>query len=249
MHPYSSFLAEEPSFSKLAAILRASTAFEFTSLRSWAVAAFEKMWPSDLKSVTPVLKPYAEASVKLARTCNVPQVLKPALYELIRVGGFGLHDGEEEAEEETNDDGEKSEAEESTDTELGSSAVLSDADIRLLIFARERLVSAWIRAAAALPKKTCDQSRQKDSLFRIWTEAVHDSGFFQQRLYDPIVGLAVLSGAPMAVPADAGDLGVLKMGWKASNWCPDCFAMYVKMWRKQRAKIWENLDIWFGLAA
>lgn len=282
----SGLLSKAPPFATLAAILRASTAFEFASMKAWAVSSLESMWPNDLKSVTPMAKTYASETLQLARECDVTNVLKRVLYEIVRMGGFGLHtvedeikdededsegDDEEEEEEEADDEDDriKIEADEETenaadleeiksidkgntpssnDKEGKEQNPLSADDLRMLIIARERLVSEWVLQAACAPKRMCQNvEAHKDDAF-LWAKLVHSRGLFEENMYDPLVSLGALANLTFSDEPyeNEGDLGVLWVNWE-ENWCPECTPRMEETFEKARTKIWEKLDIWFGL--
>lgn len=227
----SALLSGSVPFPTLAAILRAATCYDFTSMRDWAVKQLEEMWPNTLASVTPMRKLFAAETLKLARDCEVPTVLKRVLYELVRRGGFGLPDVEddiEDCEDERN---------------------ITFADSRTLISAREHLVQEWVLLAACAPARLCNVEEQHHNDPSTWARLVHKKGIFEERMYDPLVGLGVLAnirfqGSPYPEGAEVGVLGI---GWKKSNWCPTCAPLMVKSFMTARQKIWEKLDIWFGI--
>ncbi|KLO17799.1 hypothetical protein SCHPADRAFT_925657 [Schizopora paradoxa] len=285
-------LSKAPPFATLAAILRASTTFEFTSMKEWAVSSLEQMWPNDLNSVTPISKVFAMESLQLARECDVKNVIKRVLYEIVRTGGFGLHSMEDEDEDEEEDevvgdeameedegegDGEDEEDEAdsgevdeepeaadgneedkpidqgnvpaSNEAEDKGQNILPQDDVRKLIFARERLLSEWVLNAACAPKPMCQSGEKHKDDALLWAKLVHSSGLFEESLYDPLVGLSALANLefPDEPYDNEGDLGVLGIDWVEEKWCPECAPRMEETFKKARTKIWQKLDVWFGL--
>ncbi|KAH8112966.1 hypothetical protein DFH11DRAFT_394730 [Phellopilus nigrolimitatus] len=221
---FAGLLVKMNTFETIASILRTSTDFAFTSLRAWAAGKLQDMWPEDISGVTPVPRPYATETVVLARECDVPKVLKSALYELVRTEGFGLYD---EDEEEAGDGGDanrgdyepaKSEGDEDEDT-LSSppnsaqnthtitKSYLSRADVITLTYAREWLVGRWIAIATRPPVVTLPTTQSpcehRSSDAKHWARTVLESGLFSERIYDPIVGLGVLANVELHEPDGA----------------------------------------------
>ena len=108
-------------------------------------------------------------------------------------------------------------------------------------------------------------------LCRAWFEAVHASGLFEERLYDPIVGFAVLSGglAYEHNPDYAGTKDkktkkknssaksdgakksapcITHIDWGRYGLCETCTSSIQKVWPRTRQKLWERLDIWMELS-
>jgi hypothetical protein len=141
------------------------------------------MWPTSLKSVTVTGIPFAAESVTLARQCNIPSVLKRALYELVRVEGFGADNG---------DRGE-------------SLPRISSGDYILLLRAREKLTNIWITAAAcpsnlracASGNVECTSNKPKLRDYTLM-KLIHRTGFFKDHIYDPVCGFRALIDAPWA---------------------------------------------------
>jgi hypothetical protein len=90
MPEFSTYPIEPPSFDYIASLLRTSTTLNFPKFREFAIHSLNEAWPSDLDSFIVGLKWHERAAetVTLARTFNVPSLLKRALYELLRTPGF-----------------------------------------------------------------------------------------------------------------------------------------------------------------
>lgn len=234
---------EAPPFPVLASIIRAATHLSFIKLRTWAVRVLERMWPDKLDELYADTIPHAAATVALARQCDIPRVYKRAYYELLRAPEFGqgaLEDGDK-ADENNPDQ-------------------LSLVDYRRLVKAREGLTIAWVAAAAKVPDLGCRHSPKtkvpRDSgagssaataaapppgpaclstnlsnADTEWVDAVHESGVFEQYLHDPILGMVEL----------------MDLDWAASGWCAECTVAWYAAWKKQKEKLWQNLDLWLKL--
>ncbi|KAG1761742.1 hypothetical protein EDD22DRAFT_779334 [Suillus occidentalis] len=155
-----------PAFQVLAAILRAATALGFNTYRAFAVKLLENAWSSSLTDLTAESKSNAVEVVVLARTCGIESVLKRAFYEMVRVSGYGLGDGELDSA-----DGEE----------------ISRADERRLERMREHLISSWSQDCGA--HGLCPAMCWKQDA---WERRVHDSGLYDEYQFDPLCGLQAL---------------------------------------------------------
>ncbi|KAF9461804.1 hypothetical protein BDZ94DRAFT_1263029 [Collybia nuda] len=221
----------KPTFQEVASILRASTALSFEKFKPWARQYLENMWSPNLDSVTTTCIPLATETIILARRCSIPSVLKRALYELVRMKGFGqihvIHDD--------NDDSK-------------SAGTLSATDHLILTKAREKLGSRWIeialspprvlRPAASVPtpRPLCDNAHctfaSPENTHRIYRKLVHDSGIFASYIWDTICGVQALLDAP----------------WTDEGCCVGCVGKIKGEWQRQKERIWRDLDVWFGLS-
>ncbi|KAJ7450374.1 hypothetical protein FB451DRAFT_1052283, partial [Mycena latifolia] len=211
------YVHQDPSFQKMAGILRAATILAFPDFRDWAVRLLEDKWSPLLADLLTAPLGHATESVVLARACDVPSILKRALYELVRLPGYGQTERE------------------------GVSA----RDLRALVRAREELTSVWMLTmspycpdlalcastapAGAVPARctTLDALQAGKAHHKL----VRESGVADDYLYDPLCGLQVL------IDAD----------WAAEGFCAACVALRHEVWAGRREKVWDNLDIWFGL--
>ncbi|KIK47983.1 hypothetical protein CY34DRAFT_48648, partial [Suillus luteus UH-Slu-Lm8-n1] len=212
-----------PAFQVLAAILRAATALGFNTYRAFAVKLLENAWSSSLADLTAESKSNAVEVVVLARTCGIESVLKRAFYEMVRVSGYGLGDGELD-----NGDGEE----------------ISRADERRLERMREHLISSWSQAAVRVdrlftcpnqPKETPSTSSTSARLpgcpplslkQDAWERRVHDSGLYDEHQFDPLCGLQAL----------------IDIKWdEEEGWCSDCVRVRREAWTRMRQKTWERI--------
>lgn len=192
----------------------------------------ENAWSSSLADLTTETKPNAVEVVALARTCGVESVLKRAFYEMVRVAGYGLSDG---------DDGEASQE-------------ISRADERRLERMREHLISTWSQAAvrvdssfkcpneaktrsidsgdASSSSTSTDSPCQSLSSKRAdWERLVHDSGLYDEYQFDPLCGLQAL----------------IDTKWDEEGWCSDCVRARREAWTRMRQRTWERVGVWMGL--
>jgi hypothetical protein len=90
MLEFSTYHIETPSFDYIASLLRTSTTLNFPKFREFAIHCLNEAWPSDLENFVVGFKwhEHAAETVTLARTFDVPSLLKRALYELLRTPGF-----------------------------------------------------------------------------------------------------------------------------------------------------------------
>lgn len=216
---------ETPSFNTVASILRVATTLSFMQFRVWAVRCLEMMWSNDLAHLSADRIPNAVETVVLGRECDVPGVLKRALYELLRTGGFGTSDASQ-------DDG----------------STISKADSNQLIHAREKLIESWTETLASATRdfSQCPNTVPNagtiaptagctaDLATKVigWSKLVYESGMLQEYMYNVLGGLQAL----------------VDHDWKRDGFCDDCVRKRRRAWRKQREKLWDNLDIYLEIA-
>ncbi|KAF7352185.1 hypothetical protein MVEN_01181700 [Mycena venus] len=223
------YVHEDPSFSRIAGILRAATLLSFPDYRDWAIRLLEDRWSPALADLSPERILHATESVLLARSCDVSSILKRTMYELVRLAGYG----------QTNRD-----------------VALSTQDLRALVTAREHLTGAWMQtmspysqdlmtcastyapvavngaapAPAPAPAAPCTTTEPLLSA-KAHQKLVHQSGIADDYLYDPLCGLQAL------VEAD----------WAAEGFCEACVKRRREAWASRRERIWEDLNVWLGL--
>ncbi|THH06987.1 hypothetical protein EW145_g3697 [Phellinidium pouzarii] len=207
------YLNQRPSFDTIARVLRTAAEFQFLSFHS----------------VTPIPRPYSTETVVLARDYDVPNVLKGAMYELVRTKGFGMvEDGadstdsdeddtsdsdeimasdREDTPHEGNDDGEEMEDD---STKVGQTLRstpkfrLSRSDIAKLVHVREHLVGRWFALArSAPPLSPACLGEVASDCSSAWEDAIYKSRLLLQHMHDPIIGLWVLSGSSLYAPKDS----------------------------------------------
>ncbi|KAJ7369134.1 hypothetical protein DFH08DRAFT_1071651 [Mycena albidolilacea] len=174
------YVHQDPFFQRTVSILRAATLLSFPDFRDWAVRLLEDMWSPALANLSTEEIQHATESVLLARECELPAVLKRALYELVRLAGYG---------------------------QSGREGV-SPQDFRALVKAREHLTAAWMqtmnpysldlmvcaRSASAAGDAEAPPPRYDHRPAAL----VHASGIAEDYLYDPLCGLHALIEADWA---------------------------------------------------
>ncbi|KAJ7721894.1 hypothetical protein B0H16DRAFT_1431624 [Mycena metata] len=232
------YVHKDPSFTRTASILRVATLLSFNDFRDWAIRNLEDEWSPALEDLSPVSTPHATETVTLARTCGVPTILKRAMYELVRLAGYGQ-----------------------TDKEEGVTA----ADFRALVRAREQLTVEWMQItspyspdlmncasarATAIAPPVADQAAAAPPVpapppaaavkctttdplqsGKTHHKLVRESGIADDFLYDPLCGLQAL----------------IEANWEGEAYCEACLNLRREMWTNKRERLWDNLDIWFGL--
>ncbi|KAG1889281.1 hypothetical protein F4604DRAFT_1644273 [Suillus subluteus] len=208
-----------PAFQVLAAILRAATRLGFDTYRAFALKLLENTWSSSLADLTTESKSNAAEVVVLARTCGVESVLKRAFYEMVRVTGYGLGDGELDSDDER------------------ESQEISRADERRLERMREHLISAWSQVAVRVDRSFKCPNRTKGTSgtpgrAHILGSRVHDSGLYEEYQFDPLCGLQAL----------------IDIKWdEEEGWCSDCVQARREAWTRMRQKTWGRIGVWMGL--
>lgn len=249
-----------PSFAKVASILRASHALDFTKFYNWSKMALEKMWgvPDDLSSVTSLpslqnlVADHATETIIIARMCGVPRVLRRAMYELLRSEEFGRPLSK------SGSVGEKAK---------GSNGIgegISNVDYQRLIKARETLSSLWMGLLAPggqggisiitcpqnLPRRlvnagsTSTSTSTSTSLSVQQCLSIHTPRDIENflRIFkaygrDPLVGLEELCGVQWSGPFgfDACKIG----SGESSSECKHCHAASAK-WKSLRQEWWDT---------
>ncbi|KAK6991763.1 hypothetical protein R3P38DRAFT_2659822 [Favolaschia claudopus] len=218
----------DPSFGRITAILRVSTILSFNDYRDWAVRFLEDQWSPDLAELSRARLPHATEIVVLARACDVPSLLKRALYELVRMAGYGQND--------VNDGDDRDPAH-----------TISTHDLRTLVKAREQLAAVWTQTTSPFSSPdfmVCASSQlpipaapvpcvvtDGFAFNKAYHKLVYEPHMMEEYLYDPVCGLKALMDAD----------------WEGEGFCEACVRLRREVWGKKREKVWENLDIWFGL--
>ncbi|KAJ7245812.1 hypothetical protein C8J57DRAFT_1071129, partial [Mycena rebaudengoi] len=220
------YVRKPPAFSKIAGILRASTALAFPDFRDWATDRLEEQWSPHLADLSTTPIPHATESIILARACDVPSALKRAMYELVRLAGFGQP------------------------TDAGRPRLSSTG---ALVNARERLTTVWMTTIAPYSPDlvTCAAATAEDAPIlddvapppggctstdplRSWKahqKLVRESGLVDAFVNDPVCGLQALMDAD----------------WGKEGYCVKCVEQRRAVWGERREKVWGELDGWFGL--
>ncbi|KAF9229754.1 hypothetical protein BS17DRAFT_744206 [Gyrodon lividus] len=232
------FHLKMPSFHQVAAILRAASLLKMDDYRAFAINHLESWWPTDVYRIPQNMRPHAVDTFILCRQCDVPQLLRPVFYELVRDQRGRLENtavqGPNEQSDVTMDDAQPSLVE-------CSLKLLSREDERLVFRARELFLIAWFDTTSRQPNRSCSQvgsgskSGQCPSVRRkdiAWDAAVHKSGIFREFMYDPISGLRALA--------------VLEWGNEDARWCNQCVEQMQQNWTEKTEKLWSQLDELLG---
>lgn len=234
--------------------MRASTALGFVKAREWATRVLAEMWPESLDKVDDNRIPYATASILLARQCDLPQIPKRAYYELLRATAF-----QQDLLDDVND---------------GAVSGISTKDLLRLVNAREHLVREWMTTISPPPSfascapvapepaedNDADTEAGSDSVTKSdlefeeisssfsetpecisddkehcdlrWLDIVRSEDFqVDDFLHDPIMGLQYL----------------IELDWESEGFCKECADLRRNTWRRQRERLWANLDVWLSL--
>ncbi|KAJ3858134.1 MAG: hypothetical protein NXY57DRAFT_906900 [Lentinula lateritia] len=162
----------------------------------------------------------ATAIVLLARDCGLQSVLKRALYELVRTDGFG----------QTLD---------SSISVSGPCDQLSAEDYRLLVKARERLISLWMSVAAPSFPPFQDTSVYRNVLHSIPSVSQPSTAIrrslFMTYTNDPLCGLEKLVKLPWEAPSTLDGLE-----GKGLNYCHSCAKVRRVFWETRRKEWWAD---------
>ncbi|KAI0073090.1 hypothetical protein K474DRAFT_1603944 [Panus rudis PR-1116 ss-1] len=238
------YVFNPPPFHIIASVLRAARTLGFTTLEAWATHTLRNMWPESYEGITSTPIQHGAETIGITRDCNIPSLLKPAFYQLVRTTAFGQNLDEEE--EENQEDAKR--------------RTLKRQDLIRLVRMREEFHIAWVEAADSPPSKALfpcplevpvdrqdpasdnvDQTnnsppvdpiknkclKARANSFQIWHAEVKESGIFEEHLYDPIVGLDKLS----------------KIKWEDHGFCEGCVKSWRNHWELEKKRIWDRMDI------
>lgn len=223
------FMYDKPSFEVISGILRAATALSFPDFATWARRSLEETWPSSIESLsTTYTSAFAIETVVLARDRQVPDIVKRAIYELVRTQDF-VREFRQKGE----------------DAIGKSSATLSLSEFMAIVEVRELFSSLWTSFALSPmdPSQYCQPSASTapsssrcaagnpTSHLIAHAKLVHFSGILEAYQLDPISGLQALIDAP----------------WKEEGVCAECVSSWKDVWGKARQEIWTELEGLFGL--
>ncbi|KZS97153.1 hypothetical protein SISNIDRAFT_493374 [Sistotremastrum niveocremeum HHB9708] len=223
-------LVESPTlnFATLEPLIRAATKYRFTSIREWAITKLEKVLPTTLEDFHPSVDvEKATAAILLARQCDIPSILKPAFYRMIRSEKFTLEY-----------------APGSDRIETGNFPVpqLSRGDILLAANLSRVFTSQWFGIATSVPSPRCPntssssnsnsgQRRTECNKLFInlwWSRVVKNRAIFHGGAYDPLTALDQL----------------IAMDWTEQGVCADCLKSERENWMKEKRRIWNDMDRW-----
>ncbi|KIK97889.1 hypothetical protein PAXRUDRAFT_749005 [Paxillus rubicundulus Ve08.2h10] len=236
------FHVNVPSFHEVAAILRTASLLKMDGYRAFAVSRLESWWPTDVRRVAQNPQQHAAEAFILCRQCDVPQLLRPVLYDLVRDQRARFKDTAAKEPKEESDMTVDHVVSSCGDPGLDA---LSREDERLVFRARELFLITWFNAGLRKPSscprtdadsdtgfEKCPTPRQKDTA---WNASVHKSGLFKEFMHDPIMGL----GALAALKWRSGDKG----------WCDRCVEQMQmqQKWTETTERLWNLLDELLGV--
>ncbi|KAI0322563.1 hypothetical protein OF83DRAFT_1167437 [Amylostereum chailletii] len=218
------FMQHIPSDATLDLIVRASTALSFSTIRDWAGKLLEAQWSADVTQVTTTPAHRALETILLAKACRIPQILKRACYEAIRINTFGDTMRGPSLQEFHN-----ANVVEATRT-AEPFVRLSSKDVVALFRAHGRLSDEWVRCAATPPTEyRCSHGPQPVAYEPArWNTMVHASGLFVRYLHDPIAGIAEIR-RNIILEEDV--------------FCGACREAIEAAWKKSLETIWEQYDV------
>ncbi|VDC03647.1 unnamed protein product [Peniophora sp. CBMAI 1063] len=207
-----------PSFALIAAVARAAKLLGFDQALTWATGRLEETWPVEVADIERGSRDHAQEALELSRILDMPTIRKRALYELMRLPGFG-QDGEDSA--------------------------LSISDYRLLTHAREKCSLHWTGIMKKGPTKLatkcapllqgCPVRHDGTRLNKWWTLMAKEDMMWRYYL-DPIGGYRQLKTL-LFREAKADPM----------EWCPDCQKEWEKEWTTAQENLWKDLDEWLEL--
>ncbi|KAF8067814.1 hypothetical protein FPV67DRAFT_1159129 [Lyophyllum atratum] len=211
----------QPSFQTITSILRVSTALSAKKYKSYASECLHTMWSPRVAKLTTVPIPHATESIILARQYGLSPILKRAMYELVRLEGFG----------------------QPKPAPSGSAAPLLTAhELSALVYAREQLTNTWNKATDSAELPLCAQASNTTSdgvactatsparTSEVYRKVIGELGIVKKYRYDPVCGLWELRLLP----------------W-AQVFCRACVERLREMWLRELLRVWRKLDGWFGL--
>ncbi|KAH9835033.1 uncharacterized protein C8Q71DRAFT_138270 [Rhodofomes roseus] len=234
----------KPPFLTIASLLRAAHTLGSEAVLSFASREFTDAWPAGLRKLEPSptddQQNFARETIKLARRCNIPSVLKRAFYELLRSPGFM------QVDDNTNLMGDDEWAQD-------PQRALSYTDLLRLIRARGHLQHAWVKAAQppipsslpchleAIPEVNLDEAQKpvrdgcraaRNKSATWWMEQVIQAPLFEQGLLDPFTAMEEL----------------YEVDWAELGFCAGCVNARTEQWEEEQVRLWDELDQWLGLA-
>ncbi|KAI0314817.1 hypothetical protein OF83DRAFT_409971 [Amylostereum chailletii] len=166
------WMVTPPSFKVLASVLRVSLNLNFPRIRQWALKTIKAIWAPDTSAV--ILNPLSHAdavdAILFARLCNIPQIMKRALYEIVRSPQYDARI-------------------------VYLQNALSSDDMFLALHLRSRLSDSWLSEMQAPPVQmlcthcTFAPGASPKALSTFWTERVQKSGLLLEYRHDPISGI------------------------------------------------------------
>jgi hypothetical protein len=206
-----------PSFHVMAPVLRASSILQFPAFRDFAARYFGNQWSNNLEQLTSEPLPHAPEMLVLARKYDLPDLMKRALYEVVRMPDFGVGAEAKDGEAKT------------LNADVSESDKLTRDELRLLIKARAILTEVWRYAMDHHHSCGSDNTPCEKVPHGALSTAIFESGLLDQYQYDPIRGLAELRRHRWEVLPD------------------ECLSAQRMFWKTTRLVLWKDLETWFEL--
>ncbi|KAI1798087.1 hypothetical protein LXA43DRAFT_933938 [Ganoderma leucocontextum] len=257
-----------PPFRVLASLLRAAHALSFKTILAFATHFLREMWSQDLSrlssSSSPERRVHALETILLGQQCSVPEVLKPAYYELLLAPAFGqdlpayVH-SESEAEGATT-----RMPETDADEARAPPARLAASDFVRLAAARDTLQKEWVALvrpplpsafpcplAALMRSSDADAddgdgdggpegSKRAAARECASAQKADGAGWTARLLQNGVFEVGF-------VDIFEGIRQLVEMEWGEMGYCVGCVSERRDAWEERRERLWRQLDVLLGL--
>ncbi len=266
----SAYAINPPPFRVLASLLRAAHALSFKTVLAFATHLLREMWSQDLSrlpsSSSPERRVHALQTILLGQQCSVPEVLKPAYYELLRAPAFGqdlpvyLH-AESEATGAT-----PNMPETDADEARAPPARLAASDFVRLVAARDALQKEWVALvrpplpsafpcplAALLRSSDGDAGGGEGNSASAPESSKHSAArecAMAQKADVTGWTARLLQNGVFEVGFDDvfdGIRQLVEMEWDDMGYCVGCVSERRDAWEDTRERLWRQLDVLIGL--
>ncbi|KAL7284891.1 hypothetical protein ACG7TL_002205 [Trametes sanguinea] len=243
-----------PPFNVVASLIRAAHALSFKAIVAFATHLLHQMWPSDLDKLSGPEERDAEAATQtilLAQDCELPELLRPAYYELLCTPGFGqdlsvyLHAESSSVP----DSAARLKAESDEDEKNAPPPTLPASDFVRLANAKQTLQREWQALVRAPPLPSAFVCPLANAV----TARTHDAALLCRRAwlaeeaqwYSWIVPTGVFELGMADV--FAGMKRLIDIDWHGKGFCVGCVSERRDAWATKRRALWEKLDVLLGL--
>lgn len=257
----SSPIVSQPLFQQIAPVLRAAKRFEFEHALAWGLGHLLNIFLDNGFPIKP--RPYAAQAVRFGEECGDKEILKPALYDLLRQQDFGAA----QSKQLTAGSRRLKSASSSSFTGLTAQCNLQ------LVQARETMQTAWMYITNPLNSLdnagtkridgcSCDrllssdgiggdvdqrtalsnnmdkekENRGRDQL-QIWVKTIWGDLYDDDPSIFSVGSLDVMEGLKRLVYEPWTDFE-----------CSNCLEARKRDWKDKRQALWEQLDTSFDLA-
>ncbi|PIL27625.1 hypothetical protein GSI_10777 [Ganoderma sinense ZZ0214-1] len=256
-----------PPFHVLASLLRAAHTLSFKTILAFATHLLREMWSQDLSrlsSYSPERRVHALETILLGQQCSVPEMLKPAYYELLRAPAFGqdlpayVH-----AESEAAGAAPKM-LETDEDEARAPPARLATSDFVRLAAARDALQKEWLAlvrpplpsafpcplAALARTSNAGAEGSEGDGAPESSKRATaRECATAQKADVTGWTARLLQNGVFEVGFADVfeGIRQLIEMEWGEMGYCVGCVSERRDAWEDTRKRLWRQLDVLLGL--